>query len=216
MSNEDLVNDVTDELYWDPKIDNDAIAVSGEKGVITLRGTVGSFRAKREAKSAAERVSGVERVENDLQVRLMSADGRQDADLRGDVLQALMLDTLVPKTIDASVYEGFVTLNGTAEWQYQRDEAEFVAGNIEGVVDVVDEVELTGPTPRAHDVKESIGKAFKRNAKLDADELKVESENGTVTLKGTVASWSEHDEAVATAWASPGVRNVKDHILVAY
>jgi osmotically-inducible protein OsmY len=216
MSNDDLVNDVNAELYWDPKIDSEAIAVSGENGVITLRGTVGSFRAKREAKNAAERVYGVERVENDLQVRLMSADGRQDAELRGDVLQALMLDTLVPKTIDASVYDGLVTLNGTAEWQYQRDEAEFVAGNIEGVIDVVDEVELTGPTPSAHDVKDSIGKALKRNAKLDADELNVESENGTITLKGTVSSWSAHDEAVAAAWAAPGVRKVKDHILVAY
>jgi hypothetical protein len=65
---------------------------------------VGSFRAKREPERGSAGLR-VERVENDLRVRLMSADGRQDADLRGDVLQALMLDTLVPKTIDASVYE---------------------------------------------------------------------------------------------------------------
>jgi osmotically-inducible protein OsmY len=103
---------------------------------VTLRGTVGSFREKREAKKAAERVYGVTKVNNELQVRLLNGVQRDDADLRGDVLQAMMLDALVPATIDVSVDDGFVTLTGNADWQYQRDEAEFVAANIVGVLDV--------------------------------------------------------------------------------
>ena len=216
MSNDGLVAYVTDELFWDPKVDSAAIAVSADDGTITLRGTVGSFREKREAKNAAERVYGVTSVDNELQVRLMNGNRRDDAELRGDVLQALMLDTLVPTTVDAKVEDGFVTLTGTADWQYQRDEAEFVAANILGVVDVWDEITLTDPKPNAGDVRHSIKSAFERNAKLDADDLTVATSNGTVTLEGTVGSWSEHDEAVAAAWAAPGVRHVDDRILVAY
>jgi osmotically-inducible protein OsmY len=215
MSNDELVTYVTEELLWDPKVDSEAVAVSVDDGAVTLRGTVGSFREKREAKSAAERVYGVTSVENELQVRLMNDSKRSDADLRGDVLQALMLDTIVPTTVDAKIEDGFVTLTGTAQWQYQRDEAEFIAANILGVIDVWDEIALT-ETPDAGDVKHAIKSAFKRNAKLDADDLKVETSNGTVTLNGVVGSWSEHDEAIDAAWAAPGVRSVEDKILVAY
>jgi osmotically-inducible protein OsmY len=216
MSNDELLLAVSDELFWDPKVDNEEIAVSADDGKITLRGTVGSFRQKREAKNAAERVFGVKSVENDLQVRILTEDKREDADLRGDVLQALVLDGLVPATVDAKVNYSFVTLTGTAEWQYQRDEAEFIAGNVPGVIGVDDQIKLNAPTPDAGNVKGSIKDAFKRNARLDADDLTVKTSNGTVTVEGVVSSWDEHDEAITAAWGAPGVTAVKDRILVDY
>ncbi len=211
-----LVADVSDELFWDPRVDNVAIAVSANDGKITLRGTVGSLREKREAQKAAQRVFGVTSVDNQLQVRLMTDQRRADADLRGDVLQALMLDSLVPKTVDAKVTDGFVTITGTVNSQYQRDEAEFVASNIVGALDVYDEIEIKHPTPNAADVQESIKKAFKRNAALDADYLDVSTNNGTVTVTGTVRSWAEHDEVLDAAWAAPGVTSVRDDMTIAY
>jgi osmotically-inducible protein OsmY len=216
MSNDQLVSNVTDELLWDPKVDSAAIAVSADNGAVTLRGTVGTFRQKREAKQDAERVYGVENVNNELQVRILDGNRRDDADLRGDVLKALMLDSLVPSTIDAKVNDGWVILSGTAEWQFQRDEAEFIAANVVGVAGMIDQVELMARMPSAGDVKHSIKKAIERNAKLDAEAVSVDSSNGTVTLSGSVSSWSEHDDAVSAAWAAPGVRRVKDQILVAY
>ena len=214
--NTDLTADVSDELFWDPKLDSTAIAVSADDGKITLRGTVGSLREKREAKKGTERVFGVISVDNQLQVRLMNDAKRADADLRGDVLQALMLDSLVPKTVDANVKDGFVTLTGTANRHYERDEAEFVASNIAGALDVIDEIELESPMPNGGDVKESITNAFKRNAALDADDLRVSTDDGTVTLKGAVSSWAAHDEAIGAAWAAPGVRSVRDDLTVVY
>jgi osmotically-inducible protein OsmY len=216
MSNEDLKRYVIDELFYDPKVDNTAIAVSADDGVVKLRGTVGSFREKREAKRDAQRVHGVKRVENELGVKILTEDRRSDADLRGDVLRALMLDSLVPGTIDAKVDDGWVTLTGIANWQFERDEADFVAGNVAGVVGVENEIELVAPGPSAHDVEHAIKKAMERNAKLDAESVDVESSNGTITLHGTVSSWADHDEAVSAAWAAPGVTRVKDHIVVAY
>jgi osmotically-inducible protein OsmY len=214
--NDELELNVSEELLWDPKVDDAAIAVSADDGAVTLRGTVGSFRQRREAKQDAERVYGVEMVNNELQVRILDAQRRDDADLRGAVLQALMLDSLVPSTIDAKVMDGWVTLTGTANWQFERDEAEFIASNIVGVVAVDSEIELVAPSPSAGDVKHSIKKAMERNAKLDADGVSVESSDGQVTLHGTVSSWAEHDDAVDAAWAAPGVTLVKDRILVAY
>ena len=147
MTNLELERNVADELFWDPKVDTSAIAVSADAGRVTLRGTVGSFRQRREAKKAAERVYGVISVRNELDVWILTEHRREDADLRGVVLQALMLDTLLPTTIDASVKGGFVTLTGAADWQYQRDEAEFIAGNVLGMTGVENDVYINSPTP---------------------------------------------------------------------
>lgn len=212
----DLVDNVSDELFWDPKVDNEAIAVSATAGTVTLRGTVGSLREKREAKNAAQRVIGVLEVDNQLKVRLMGDLGRIDADIRGDVLQALMLDSLVPGTVDAKVLAGEVTLTGTVDWQYERDEADFVASNIVGILDVFNQIEVRNPKPNAADLESSIEKAFKRNATLDAEGLTVSTDNGVVTVKGTVGSWAERNEAISAAWSAPGVTAVRDDLTVTY
>jgi osmotically-inducible protein OsmY len=216
IEDEDLIGDVSDELFWDPKVHSERIAVDSRDGKVTLRGTVGTPREKFEARKAAERVHGVVAVDNQLEVRLMDDQRRDDAEVRADVLQALMLDGVVPDTIDAKVKDGMVTLIGTAEWQYQRDEAVFVASSIVGALEVSDEIELKHPTPRAEDVRDLIEKAWQRNASLEADDLRIITSNGEVTVEGTVSSWTEHDEAIEAAWAAPGVRKVEDHLTVVY
>jgi len=214
MSDGELQGRVIDELFWDPKVHAAEIAVFADGGTVTLRGTVGSFREKREARRAAERVHGVKSVTNELTVHLLTEGRRKDAEIRGDVLQAMALDSFVPSSIDARVVDGWVTLTGTADKQYQREEAEFVAGNVLGVAGVDDQVELRHPEPSADDVKHSIEKALKRNASVDADALSVDTHGGTVAVTGSVASWAEHDAAIAAAWAAPGVTDVEDHIVV--
>src|SRR5512138_556989 len=142
MTNDELRANVTAELSSDPKVNSRTIAVAADNGTVTLRGTVGSPREKREARRAAQRVDGVVFVNDELDVRILDEHRRHDAELRGDVLQALMLDALVPSTVDAAVRDGVVTLTGIVTWQYQRDEAEFVAGNIRGVTGVHDDLYL--------------------------------------------------------------------------
>ncbi len=175
MADAALQRNVVEELLWDPKVDSDSIAVSADDhGAVILRGTGGSLRQKREAKKA---------VTNELDVRLLTEHRRADADVRGDVLQALMLDAVVPATIEASVKDRVVTLPGSAERYFQIEEAEFVAGNARGVAGVETDVDLVGPAPRPDDVERAIEAALERDAKLDADNIVVASSNGTVTLR---------------------------------
>jgi osmotically-inducible protein OsmY len=215
MTNAELEVNVIDELYWDPKIDSAGVAVSADNGMITLRGTVGSLRQKHEAVKAAQRVYGVMKVNDQLDVRIMTEKRREDSDLRGATLQALTLDGLVPESVDVKVDNGFVTLTGSADWQYQRDEAEFVVANIPGVIGIQDNIALTGTASTA-DVAHSVKKAMVRHARLNADNLDIEAFDGTVRLIGTVRSWPEHDAAVAAAWGAPGVSTVDDRITVLY
>jgi osmotically-inducible protein OsmY len=213
-TDDDLRLDVAAELSWDPKVGSEAIVVSADAGAVTLRGTVGSLREKLEAGKAAARVYGVTEVGNLLQVRMPADSGRDDTDLRGDVLDALMLDSLIPMTVDAKVRDGRVTLTGTANWHYQRDEAEFLTASVPGVVGIRNEIALTS-APDGGDVKRDIIRALRRSAVPRARELSVRTASyGRVILAGTVNSWAEHREAVAAAWSAPGVTEVDDQIMV--
>jgi osmotically-inducible protein OsmY len=215
MTDDQLQLDVAAELFWDPKVGSAAIAVSASGGIITLRGTVGSLREKRDAKKAAERVYGVSVVNDELQVRISDKDLREDTELRGDILSALTLNGLIPTTLDAKVTGGLVTLTGTASWQYQRDEAKFIVANVPGVFGIEDRIKLI-TSPDGRNIENDITGAFARSARLDAEGLSVSTSPGTVTLSGVVHSWAEHDEAIAAAWAAAGVTEVHDHIKVQY
>ena len=217
MSDEQLGRDVSDELQWDPKVDNRDIAVSVCAGVVTLAGTVGSMWESREANRAAQRIRGVLSVDNQIQVRPPTDDRLEDADLRGDVLQALMLDARIPTSVDASVKDGRVTLTGPVDWRYQREAAEFVAANVPRVASVQNRIRLSSRTePDAAEVQINIRRAIRRDARLDGEAIVVTASGSTITLAGTVHTWDGHEAALDAAWAAPGVQAVDDRLSVTY
>jgi osmotically-inducible protein OsmY len=149
--NSDLRADVEEQLAWEPNIDANAIAVIVVDGHVTLRGTVGSVQEKQAAERVAARVFGVVAVEDQLDVRRLDSQKRKDAELRADILQALMLDDRVPSSIDVTVEAGVVALTGCAGWHYQRDAAKLTAARSTGRLDIVDEVEIVWPPRRLVD-----------------------------------------------------------------
>jgi osmotically-inducible protein OsmY len=216
VTDQELELRVGEELSWDPRVDSDAITVSVYDGIVTLAGTVGSLRQKREAKKAAERVHGVILVNNELDVSLPAEHRRGDDDVRDRVRQALALDAQVPATVDVQVSDGFVTLVGTTRWQHEREEAEFVAGNVLGVTGVDDAIDLPAAGKTDDNLRDSIKEALERHARLEADNIGVEIANGTATLTGDVRSLWERDAVIAATWAAPGVRMINDRMDISY
>jgi osmotically-inducible protein OsmY len=216
MSPHDLRIDLEDELLWEPRVDDVGIEVLVDDGRVTLLGTVASFRERRDAANAVKRVRGVRQVHNELLVELPLGNRRDDFALGDAVRQALTLDALVPGSVDAVAHGGVVTLAGSVAFQFERAEAEFVAGNVTGVIAVDNTIELAATSASGEDVKQWVEDALRRDARLDAGCLAVDSANGTLTLSGTVRSWAEHDAALNAAWAAPGVALVDDLIFVVY
>ena len=214
MTDDDLPRRVAAELCWDPQVDSTEIEIRASGGMITLRGTVASLWQKRAGGNAAARVRGVTRVANNLLVQIPDADRREDEELRGDVLEALMLNISVPMSVDAQAQDGCVTLAGVAEWQYQRQAAEVRATNVPGVARIENTIALT-PTHDADEAHEDISRAFRRDALLEEGGLSVQMPvQGLVILSGTVSCWAAHDHALAAAWSAPGVTQVDDRICV--
>jgi osmotically-inducible protein OsmY len=216
MTDDELRRQVAAELCWDPRVDSDVIEVSADTGTVTLRGTVDSLRQKRDSSKAAARVRGVIRVADELRVRIPRKDQRDDDDLRGDVMEALMLDGSVPMTVEAQAQDGVVTLTGTAQWHWQREEAESRTAEVPGVACIANAITLAQTDANAASNSVApISAAFRRDALLEADVLSVETfSGGLVILSGTVRSRAAHDHALAAAWSSPGATRVDDRISV--
>jgi osmotically-inducible protein OsmY len=213
-SDSDIERDVKEELKWDPDLDATDIAVSVTKGVVTLTGFVKSYMDKYEAEAAAKRVAGVVAVANDIEVRIPSVDERPDPEIARDAVAAIKSQLPISsEKIKVVVKNGWITLEGEVEWQYQRTTAENAVRRTKGVKGVINSIQLK-PHTEPTEIKRKIQEAFRRNAEVDANRITVEADGGVVTLKGTVRSWIEREEAERAAWAAPGVTKVIDQIVV--
>jgi|SRR5579862_2410051 len=213
-SDSEIERDVKEELRWNPDLDATDIGVSVSKGVVALSGFVKSYSEKYEAEMAAKRVAGVVGVANDIEVRLPSVDERPDPDIARDAVSALKLQLpFSSEHIKVVVKNGWVTLEGQVEWQYQKNTAESAVRRIKGVKGVINSIVLK-PQAEPAQIKNKIMDAFKRNAEVDANRIQIETDGGKVILKGTVRSWIEREEAERVAWSAPGVTKVEDRIVV--
>src|SRR3979411_3556703 len=150
-SDGEIEKDVKAELEWDPDLDASDIAVSVKKGVVTLAGFVKSYTDKYEAEAAAKRVAGVAGVANDIEVRMPSVDERPDPDIARDAVSAIKSQLPISSEhIKVVVKNGWVTLEGQVEWQYQRHTAESAVRRIKGGKGVSNLIPLRprgAPTP---------------------------------------------------------------------
>ena len=214
-SNAELQQDVMDELRWDSATRDLEIGVAAKDGVVTLAGTVPTYSAKLAVQQAAERVAGVRAMADDVAVRLASSDERSDTELAHAVLNALKWDVDVPEEmISVKVGNGLVSLEGALETNFQRRSVERAVRYLKGVKGVLNHITIEPKPASPVEVTRKIKAALHRSAELDAGRVQIETHDGTVTLKGTVRSWSERTDVERAAWSAPGVRQVNDQLVV--
>lgn len=211
-----LQRDVFEELRWDPRIREAEIGIAVKDGVVTLSGFVDSYAQRNAAERAVERISGVKAVAEELQVRVPGSLHRSDTDIAHHAVAALEWDVEVPDDkIRVRVDNGRITLEGEADWQYQRLAAERAVRYLTGVKGVTNQIRIA-PRVSSYDVSQRIKDALRRSAESDAQKIEVEAKDGRVTLRGSVHSWADRAEAERAAWGAQGVIEVDDRITVGF
>lgn len=209
-----LQRDVIEELKWDPSVGRGEIGVAARDGVVTLSGQVDTYAQKYAAEAAAKRVGGVRAVAEDLLVQPPLTSTRTDTDIAHAALAAIRWDTEVPQdALTLRVENGWITLEGAVEWNYQKSAAERAVRYLTGVRGLTNLI-VVRPDVSVSELRNKIEEALKRSAALDAKHIEVEAHEGSVVLSGKVRSWAERVDAERAAWSAPGVSNVEDRILI--
>lgn len=213
-SDRELQQDVAAEVAWDPSVDEARIVIEAHDGTVTLVGQVHSHAQKWRAEAAVLRVGGVKGMVSRLAVDLPDRDKRPDAEIARAAHQALAWNALVPAgKVQATVEDGWVTLSGDVEWEYQSSAAEVALRSLTGIRGLLNLIQVK-PRIEPRDVTHQVEAALRRCSGDPLRPVAVVVNGGTVTLSGEVASWRERYAIRRAAWAAPGVRNVVDQTTI--
>jgi len=205
---------VEKELGFDPGVDATHIAVRNIAGDVTLTGTVPSYPQYLQAAAAARRVAGVTGVHNQLEVVLPEGDYRDNVKLATAANNALTSNVTVPDTVEATAYDGDITLTGIVPYGTQRAAAEAAVVGLTGVRNVIDDIEISYVLDPV-DVDLHVQEALDRSAAVpDGSDVKAETKDGVSTLTGHVRTWAEHDAVVGAALMARGVVDIRDELQV--
>lgn len=210
-----LQKDVITELNWQPSVNAANIGVEVHQGVVTLSGHVANFAEKVAAEQTAQRVAGVKALTINIEVTLSGWGERTDIDIARSAEDALRWVTYMPKeSVKVMVENGWITLSGEVEWDYQRRHAAETVRHLVGVTGVSDIVRIKTQS-RSNEIKLDIEAALERRYDSEDQDISVAVEGGDVTLSGTVTNWWQLDSAREAAWNAPGVRHVANKLTIA-
>ena len=215
-TDQDIQSDVLDELTWEPRVRPHEIGVTVTEGVVTLTGSVDSYAKKWAAERAAHRVSRVRAVANDLAVRIATSAEKSDPEIATAASRALEWDAFVPpETLEVTVADGWVSLHGEVEWEYQRRAAERAVSRLTGVRGVSNGITVRpGTRADGRELAERIVDALARNRATEAEGITVRVHGDTAVLAGLVHSVPEREEIERIVWSAPGIREVHNHVTV--
>lgn len=215
MNDLSLRKTILEELEFQPDIDAAHIGVAVDNGVVTLTGHVTNYAQKVRAERAVKAVKGVRALAEEIQVRLDKGAGTADDTIANRALNIIDWSADVPVgAVKVIVENGWVSLEGQVDWQYQKETVERAVRKLSGVVGVDNRLTLR-PRVDVVDIQQRIEDALKRNAEVDAKGIHIKVEGSVVKLEGKVHLWRERQIAERAAWSVPGVNKVEDHLLIA-
>ena len=210
----EIQKDVMDELKYEPILNAAEIGVAVKNGIVTLSGTIDTHSKKIAAENAAKRVAGVKAVAEDIEVKLTTFGKKNDAEIAQTVVNALKWHSAMQDhKIQVKVEDGWVTLEGNVEWEFQKNAARIMVENLSGIVGISNLIKIT-PKLSSKEIKQKISAAFHRSATIDSEKIYIESIGNKIILTGKVSSWAEKKDAENAAWAAPGVGSVENKLLI--
>eukprot|EP00873_Tetraselmis_striata_P030040 jgi/Tetstr1/450304/TSEL_037340.t1 len=213
MDDKTLRQMVIDELDFEPSIDSADIGVAVEAGIVTLTGHVSSYSQKLKAEEVVNRVRGVRGIAEKIEIRVGHAR-QEDDQIAKRAVNSLQWDSSVPdEKIKVKVQNGWLTLTGEVDWDFERKAAEHAVRKLSGIIGVTNQIHLKARV-QPTDVQQRIENALKRSAELEAKNIHVTVQDGTVKLHGKVKAWYERQLAESAAWAVPGVKAVADELTI--
>lgn len=213
-SNEILQKEVQDAIKYEPLLHAAEIGVVVRDGVVTLTGTVDSFLKKVEAETAAKNVAGVKAVAENIKIHFESSFVKNDTEIANEIVNAWRWNWDVPgEKLKVKVENGWVTLEGEVEWNYEKEAARKSVEKLIGVVGVSNDIALKSNYNDAVE-EASIHRAFSRSWTLNDNNVHVNVDHNNVKLTGTVSSLYQKDEAARLAWNTVGVASVINELAI--
>lgn len=213
-SNEELQKNVVDAINWEPLLQAAQIGVMAIDGLVTLTGSVNTYAKKAEAEHAAKNVDGVKTVVENIEVVFNTKDRKTDAEIASAIENAFRWHWDIPaEKVTVTVENGWVFIEGELEWNYQKEAASNAVCNLIGIRGITNNIAIASSSKDRIE-KKDIETAIARNGAISGSNIAVVVVDGVVTLRGTVESWYQKNEASRTAWNAPGVREVSNALIV--
>ena len=212
---ESIKKDIIEQLNGDSRIDASGMDVRVDKGVVTLSGTVPDLMTRQRAAIEASLITGVASVKNHLNVQYVVAMV-DDKELGSRIKYLLDWSSGIDATgVNVAVSAGRVFLEGSVATFMEKMQAEELASNVSGTLEVTNEIAVT-PAKSHFDetIGEKVVQSIARNTNMDMNLIDVKVQSGIVTLSGAVPSGMSLHAVCAAAQVVPGVVDVINNLVV--
>ena len=213
-SDAELLEDVMEELSWEPMLNLSDLSVKVSGGILTIGGYVDALWKKRNVESAVKRVSGIGLMVNEITIHLRQDCRKSDESISIFLLELLMWHSAIRnENIAVEVKNSRVYFSGEVEWLKQKNIITELAESLTGVIEVKNAVTVVHGKVKS-EVLKRIQSAFYRHAAFDLRRISVDTEGSCIYLSGEVRSEAEKRDAENAAWATPGVKEVISYLTI--
>ncbi len=216
--------DVVSMIAASPAFSIYEISVAAAEGIVTLRGTVGSWNEKELVVQSTKGVSGVKSIVDHLDVDYSKRG--DDNHMRSLIEARLRNDVrIAERLVGVRVVDGRVSLTGSVDSLAQKQRV-IASAHVPGVksvnADALDIIVDRGwrrdrESAKASDeqIREALRDAYRLDPRTMRESFMIEVQNGEVTLTGSLSNLRARESAEETAWHTIAVKRVINHLRVA-